>query len=254
MWRSAPGPRRTASSSGRTAPRGSPTVASTRSSESIRGRGESAAIACRRAPATRTSTPRRSTGAASSGSRARAASTGDSTPRLDACASSKHPVARVHTGSRRHLRARCITHRWQAATSAGSTSAPAARRCCARRRAARARAGHGRIPAGASGSANGTPARSGCTSRARVAGASGAWRSWRLPGGSPHAYAVYVDEKDMVWLSDFGVNAVLRFDPKTARFTQIRLRAPDAAVRQLLGRTGEVWGAESGADKLVVVR
>jgi virginiamycin B lyase len=28
----------------------------------------------------------------------------------------------------------------------------------------------------------------------------------------------------------------------------------DAAVRQLNGRAGEVWGAESGADRLVVVR
>ena len=27
-----------------------------------------------------------------------------------------------------------------------------------------------------------------------------------------------------------------------------------ANVRQLLGRPGEVWGAESGVDKLVVVR
>jgi streptogramin lyase len=25
-------------------------------------------------------------------------------------------------------------------------------------------------------------------------------------------------------------------------------------VRQLLGRPGEVWGAESGVDKLVVIR
>jgi hypothetical protein len=29
---------------------------------------------------------------------------------------------------------------------------------------------------------------------------------------------------------------------------------PGAAVRQMLGRPGEVWGAESEADKLVVVR
>lgn len=27
-----------------------------------------------------------------------------------------------------------------------------------------------------------------------------------------------------------------------------------ANVRQLLGRPGEVWGAESGVDKLVVIR
>jgi virginiamycin B lyase len=29
---------------------------------------------------------------------------------------------------------------------------------------------------------------------------------------------------------------------------------PDAAVRQLNGRAGEVWGAESGTDRLVVIR
>src|SRR5213075_353074 len=30
------------------------------------------------------------------------------------------------------------------------------------------------------------------------------WKTWRLPGDSPRAYAVYVDETDVVWLSDFG--------------------------------------------------
>jgi virginiamycin B lyase len=67
-------------------------------------------------------------------------------------------------------------------------------------------------------------------------------------------YAVYVDETDAVWLSDFGANALVRFDPRTARFTSIRLPSASAQVRQILGRAGEVWGAESGADKLVVVR
>jgi hypothetical protein len=33
------------------------------------------------------------------------------------------------------------------------------------------------------------------------------WREWRLPGDRPQAYAVYVDERDVVWLSDFGANA-----------------------------------------------
>lgn len=80
------------------------------------------------------------------------------------------------------------------------------------------------------------------------------WREWRLPGTAPAAYAVFVDDKDIVWLTDFGANAIVRFDPKTEGFTQARLRSPDAAVRQLLGRKGEVWGAESGADKLVVIR
>jgi virginiamycin B lyase len=47
---------------------------------------------------------------------------------------------------------------------------------------------------------------------------------------------------------------VVRFDPRTERFTTIRLPTRDAAVRQLLGRPGEIWGAESAADKLVVLR
>jgi virginiamycin B lyase len=77
------------------------------------------------------------------------------------------------------------------------------------------------------------------------------WREWRLPGAA-QPYAVYVDGKDIVWLTDFGAGAIVRFDPKTQRFTRLRLR-PGADVRQLLGRPGQVWGAESGTDRLVVV-
>lgn len=84
--------------------------------------------------------------------------------------------------------------------------------------------------------------------------ADGSWQSWRLPGSGPRAYAVYVDENDIVWLSDFGANAFVRFDPKTETFTTIPLPSPRGEVRQILGRPGEVWGAESGADKLIVVR
>jgi virginiamycin B lyase len=80
------------------------------------------------------------------------------------------------------------------------------------------------------------------------------WREWRLPGRNPQPYAVYVDERDIVWLSDFGANAIVRFAPRANRFTTIRLPSSPAEVRQLLGRRGEVWGAESGVDKLVVVR
>jgi virginiamycin B lyase len=67
-------------------------------------------------------------------------------------------------------------------------------------------------------------------------------------------YAVYVDEQDMVWLSDFGANALVRFDPAQETFKVFSLPSPEANVRQILGRPGEVWGAESGADKLVVIR
>jgi virginiamycin B lyase len=80
------------------------------------------------------------------------------------------------------------------------------------------------------------------------------WQEWRLPGDAPQAYAVYVDEKDTVWLTDFGANSIARFDPATETFESFVLPDRGAAVRQLLGRPGEVWGAESGLDRLVVVR
>jgi virginiamycin B lyase len=68
------------------------------------------------------------------------------------------------------------------------------------------------------------------------------------------AYAVYVDDQEHVWLSDFGANALVRFDPATEEFESFSLPSPSASVRQILGRPGEVWGAESGVDKLVVIR
>ncbi|HEX9634310.1 MAG TPA: lyase [Candidatus Limnocylindria bacterium] len=84
--------------------------------------------------------------------------------------------------------------------------------------------------------------------------ADGSWEEWRLPGDAPMAYAVYVDETDAVWLTDFGANAIVRFDPETQTFLSFPADSQPANVRQLLGRPGEVWGAESAADQLVVVR
>lgn len=84
--------------------------------------------------------------------------------------------------------------------------------------------------------------------------ASDTWRSWRLPGDGPKTYAVYVDDRDKVWLTDFGANAIVRFDPETETFKSFPSDRGNAAVRQLLGRPGEVWGAESGTDRLVVIR
>jgi virginiamycin B lyase len=80
------------------------------------------------------------------------------------------------------------------------------------------------------------------------------WQEWRLPGDDPLPYAVYVDEQDVVWLSDFGANALVRFDPGQETFEAFTLPSPAANVRQILGQPGEVWGAESGTDKLVVIR
>ena len=65
---------------------------------------------------------------------------------------------------------------------------------------------------------------------------------------------MYVDNQDIVWLSDFGANATLCFDSKTGQFIVFKGNSRNARVRQILGRPGELWLPESGADKLVVMR
>jgi virginiamycin B lyase len=83
----------------------------------------------------------------------------------------------------------------------------------------------------------------------------GTWREWPLPRANAQAYAVYVDESDAVWLTDFTSDAILRFDPASGDFRRfVTDDGRRADVRQLLGREGEVWGAESAADRLVVIR
>jgi virginiamycin B lyase len=84
--------------------------------------------------------------------------------------------------------------------------------------------------------------------------ASHQWREWRLPGEAPHAYAIFVDEHDTVWLSDWGANALVRFDPRAAKFDVLTLPRANANVRQMMGRPGEVWLAESGTDHLLRYR
>ncbi len=84
--------------------------------------------------------------------------------------------------------------------------------------------------------------------------ADGSWKEWTLPGSDPQAYAVYVDGADGVWLSDFGANTLVHFDPGTETFRSFDLPSTPSDVRQILGRPGEVWGAESAADSLVVIR
>jgi virginiamycin B lyase len=84
--------------------------------------------------------------------------------------------------------------------------------------------------------------------------ADGSWKAWKLPGASPHAYAVYVDDRDTIWLTDFSANAIVRFDPVSEKFNVFASDRAGANVRQLDGRAGEVWGAESGNARLVVVQ
>lgn len=84
--------------------------------------------------------------------------------------------------------------------------------------------------------------------------ASKAWKHWKLPGDAPRPYSVWVDEHDAVWLTDFAANAILRFDPKAQTFASFPSNQSGARVRQMIGRAGEAWGAESGTDRLVVIR
>lgn len=79
------------------------------------------------------------------------------------------------------------------------------------------------------------------------------WKVWRVPGSS-NVYAVFVDDKDKVWLSDWTNNTIVRFDPATEEFVSFPSNKRRADVRQMLGRPGEMWAAESGTDRLVVVR
>jgi virginiamycin B lyase len=87
---------------------------------------------------------------------------------------------------------------------------------------------------------------------ARYDPASRQWKEWKLPGSRPQAYAVFVDDRDIVWLSDFGASAIVRFDPATERF-DVYPHAPGGNVRQIHGRPGEVWGALSAHNKLLLV-
>jgi virginiamycin B lyase len=77
---------------------------------------------------------------------------------------------------------------------------------------------------------------------------------WKLPGSDPHAYAMFVDEKDMVWLSESSANALVRFDPRTGQFQTFALLRPHANARQMMVRPGEVWLSESGTDHLLRYR
>jgi virginiamycin B lyase len=80
------------------------------------------------------------------------------------------------------------------------------------------------------------------------------WSVWRLPNSTEGCYAVFVDDQDKVWVSDWPASAIHRFDPVTARFTSFPSNKARADVRQILGRPGELWAAESGTDRLVAIK
>ena len=83
------------------------------------------------------------------------------------------------------------------------------------------------------------------------------WREWKLPG-SAHAYSVWVDDHDKVWLTDWSTNAIVRFDPITREIRQLSVEprasecAPDArpfgrSVGRRVGRRPAGDGAGTSA-------
>jgi virginiamycin B lyase len=80
------------------------------------------------------------------------------------------------------------------------------------------------------------------------------WKEWNLPGNNPKPYAVYVDTKDKVWISDFGSNSMYKFDPLNESWSKFDIPSLTANIRQILGVEGEIWGAESGADRLLLIK
>ena len=66
--------------------------------------------------------------------------------------------------------------------------------------------------------------------------------------------AVYVDDRDIVWISEWNGNAVFSFDPRSERFERHVLPRDNAKIRQILGRPGEVWLPESGTEHITVIR
>jgi virginiamycin B lyase len=79
------------------------------------------------------------------------------------------------------------------------------------------------------------------------------WKVFVPPVENPRTYSVYVDAGDKVWITEWTHNAIMQFDPDTQKWTSFPSNEPNAQVRQMLGRPGEAWGAESSRDRLVVV-
>lgn len=79
-----------------------------------------------------------------------------------------------------------------------------------------------------------------------------ATKQWK-PSERARTYAVFVGDRDIVWLTDWEPNAIVRFDPASEKFQTLPSDKAGAQARQILGRPGEMWGAESGTDRLVVV-
>lgn len=76
------------------------------------------------------------------------------------------------------------------------------------------------------------------------------WSAYKLPGLGPRGYSTYVDANDKVWMSDFGTNAVLMFDPTQESFTIFPGNRGNIQVLQMAGIGSRVWAGMQGVDQL----
>src|SRR3989441_11438900 len=65
--------------------------------------------------------------------------------------------------------------------------------------------------------------------------ASSRWHEWRLPSGDAQPYAVYVDDQNIIWLSDLPGHAPGRLDPRLETFQRRPLPPPPAPRHPLPG-------------------
>ena len=89
----------------------------------------------------------------------------------------------------------------------------------------------------------------------RVDPASERVQRFSLPAGTGYANLNTAAFDRQGWLWFTGQSGVYgRLNPATEEFRVFPLPSSPGNVRQILGRPGEVWGAESAADTLVVIR
>ncbi|MEN9932465.1 MAG: hypothetical protein RIS17_1038 [Pseudomonadota bacterium] len=89
---------------------------------------------------------------------------------------------------------------------------------------------------------------------ARYTPRDGQWKRWKMPGDKPQVYAVYVDDRDVAWLTEWAGNVTIAFDTKAEKIIGTYPGSgPKAEVRQILGRKGEIYLPESGLDKVMLV-
>jgi virginiamycin B lyase len=83
----------------------------------------------------------------------------------------------------------------------------------------------------------------------RYSPSTGQWTRIPIPGAArANLYAVYVDNKDVVWVSNWADDKIYAYDPKTQKFTSV----PGSGVRQILGINGAVYLPE-GEGVITVV-